>query len=265
MSRISEPCENVWSGSPFAASQLCPGLFFQQTVEPSQIRRQRVWISQWNTLRSDLEVKFRAFFVLMWGTKRSQMNLNGIHHTLPTMHCSISLSSAKQRWASVQSIGYRFKSIHWHHIICTSMLLSCGLGNGCDFLFLSSVAEGFHATTSRFSPSASKLHTCSYWIFYKGLFHCDSSNLGPLSTVMSYLPRMSAHFQHISWMQPLIHTPLLTLRSMCSVCCTSCIDLNVINLFVPLNYSFGSLHSSAFLSVLVSKAVTFRTGFSVRS
>lgn len=119
-------------------------------------------------------------------------------YTLPTMHCSISLSGAKQRWASVQSIGYRFKSIHWHHIICTSMLLNCRLGDGCDFLFLSSVAEGFHATTSRFSPPASKLHTCSYWIFHKGLFHCDSSNLRPLSTVMSYLPRMSAHFQHIS-------------------------------------------------------------------
>lgn len=78
------------------------------------------------------------------------------------------------------------------------MLLSCGLRDGCDFLFLSSVAEGFHATTSRFSPAASKLHTCSYWIFHKGRFHCDSSNLGPLSTVMSYLPRTSSHFQHIS-------------------------------------------------------------------
>lgn len=114
------------------------------------------------------------------------------------MHCSIFHSSAKLGWARVQSIGYRFKSIHWHHIICTSMLLSCGLVDGYDFLFLSSVAEGFHATTSRFSPPASKLHTCSYWIFHKGRFHCGSSDLEPLSAVMSYLPTMSAHFQHIS-------------------------------------------------------------------
>lgn len=113
---------------------------------------------------------------------------------LPTMHRSVFHSSAKPRWVRVRSIGCRLQSIHWYIIYSTSMLLSCVHRDGCDSPFLSSVAEGFHATTSRFSPPASKPHTCSYWIFHKELFYCDSSNPEPFTMVMSYLLAMSAHF-----------------------------------------------------------------------
>lgn len=134
------------------------------------------------------------------------MNLNGNHHTLYPQCTAVFLSAAQNRDGQVFNqldIDLKALTDTTSSVIIiignsTSMLLSCGLGDGCEFLSLSSVVEGFHATTLRFSPLASKLHTCSYWIFHKGLFHCDSSNLGPLSTVMSYLARMSARFQHIS-------------------------------------------------------------------
>lgn len=138
------------------------------------------------------------------------------------------------------------------------MLLSCGLGDGCDFLFSSSVAEGF------------PLQRQNCTLVATGFFIKDSSIVTPQTS--GHLARSwviyrgcQRIFSIFPWMQPLIYTTLLKLSGMCSVCCTSCIDLNVINPFVPLNYSFGSLNSSAILPVLVSKAVPFRTGFSVRS
>ena len=133
-------------------------------------------------------------------TECSQINVNknaafaNLPCVLPSMHHSVFHSSAKPRRLCVRSFGYRFKSIHWYHIICTSMLLCCVHGDGCDFFSLPTVAEGFHATTWRFSPPASKLCTCSYWIFHKEIFHCDSLNPEPFTAVMSYLPTMSGHF-----------------------------------------------------------------------
>lgn len=163
MSRI-QGHQNKWPGLAFVPKQLHLGLFF---LQPAQ------------------EQKF---------TERSQINANKnlllLQRVLPTMHRSVFHS----RGVRVRSIGYRFKSIHWYNIIYTSMVLSCVHGDGCDFLFLSSVAEGFHATTSRFYPQASKLRNCSYWIFHKELFHCDSSNPEPFTAVMSYLSTMSTHF-----------------------------------------------------------------------
>lgn len=66
--------------------------------------------------------------------------------------------------------------------------------------------KGFRYCNLRgLSPAASKLHTCSCWIFHKGCCHCGSSILNPFSVFMSYLPTMSTPSELI-YSHSYIHT-----------------------------------------------------------
>lgn len=157
----------MWPGLAFAPKQLHLSLFFWQTAQLGQ----KV-------------------------TERSQINSNKNLLLLLTYYvfypqCTTVFFTAAQNQAGYVSdrldVDLKASTDTTLSILqcCRAVYMEMGA------IFLSSVIEGIHAASSRFAPPASKPRTCSYWIFYKELFHCDSSNPEPFTVVMSYLPTVS--------------------------------------------------------------------------
>lgn len=74
----------------------------------------------------------------------------------------------------------------------------------------------------QFPPQASKPFTCSCCIFHKGLLHCDSSILNPLSVFMSYLPTVNSP---CTLAYTLMHTVYVFLPEAIGIC----LLLNTVN------------------------------------